>query len=100
MLEQLNHTDFLPYLHTTFTIQLQGIEPIELELDKVTPLPVESRGPIQRQPFSLIFLGPKSTQYLLQHIYTIEHPQMGMLDLFIVPLGLLEGRMQYEVIFT
>lgn len=97
-LDQLQSNDFAPHLHQTFTVRLEGIEPIELELDLVTE---RGRGfhPEKRQPFSLQFLGPVSSQYLLQHTYRLEHPEMGVLDLFLVPLGQEAGRMRYEAIF-
>ena len=99
MLDKLQNTDFSPFLNDVFRIQLDGIEPIGLELVSVTEAGQRS-GPETRQPFSLQFLGPESHQYLVQHIYRLEHEQMGALDLFIVPLGPEAGRMRYEAIFT
>ncbi len=98
-LEQLQSSDFVPYLNQLFTIRLDGIEPIRLELVVVTE---NGKGvpPGARQPFSLLFLGPVSSQYLLQHMYPLEHPEMGVLELFLVPLGPQEGRMRYEAIFS
>jgi hypothetical protein len=97
-LEQLESQDFIPYLNQTFSVQLRGMEPIGLELVLVT----ESRKgfrPEGRQPFALHFLGPLSDKYLLQNMYRLEHPEMGALDIFLVPLGLQAGRMRYEAIF-
>jgi hypothetical protein len=99
MLDKLQSSDFLSYLNGTFRIQLEGIEPIDLELVSVTEAGPAPR-PEARQPFSLHFLGPVSSQYLLQRTYRLEHEHMGTLDLFIVPLGPEEGRMRYEAIFT
>jgi len=99
MIETLQSADFLPHLNQMFRIQLEGIEPIDLELASVTEVG-EARSAEHRRPFSLIFLGPVSSQYLVQHIYRLEHPQMGALDLFLVPLGPEQGRMQYEAIFN
>ena len=99
MLDKLAITNFTPYLHQIFRIRLDGVEPIDLELISVTDTGPASR-PEARRTFSLIFLGPTSPQYLLQHIYRLEHEQMGELELFIVPLGPQEGRMRYEAIFT
>ena len=96
-LEKLQSSDFSPYLNNTFLVRLEGIEPIELELVSV----VESGPrfkPGARQPFSLHFLGPVSSQYLMQHTYHLEHQQTGTMDLFLVPLGPELGRMRYEAI--
>ena len=98
-LEQLQSSDFGPYVHEMFSIRLEGVEPIVLELVSVTEAGEKSR-PEARQPFSLHFLGPVSSQYLLQHIYSLEHGQMGTLDLFLVPLGPEGGRMRYEAILS
>lgn len=99
MLDKLQSSDFLPCLEGSFIVRLDGIEPIELELVGVTDAGRRSR-PEARQPFSLTFLGPRGPQYLVQHIYRLEHEQLGALELFLVPLGPAEGRMQYEAIFT
>jgi hypothetical protein len=99
MLDKLQHTDFIPYLNQAFSIHLDGMEPIELELVNITEADPRSGSEV-RQPFSLQFLGPVSNQFLVQHIYRLEHEQMGVLDLFLVPLGPEHGRMRYEAIFT
>jgi hypothetical protein len=100
-LDQLQSSDFSPYLNQMFSIQLdaEGVAPIELELVQVTEIGKAFR-PGARQPFSLHFLGPASSQYLLQHRYRLEHLELGALDIFLVPLGSEEGRMRYEAIFS
>lgn len=98
-LEKLQSADFLPFINQTFRVRIDGVESIDLELVSVTE--AGQRSSVEaRQPFSLHFLGPVSPQYLIQHIYRLEHAQMGVLDLFIVPLGPEAGRMRYEAIFT
>jgi hypothetical protein len=98
-LDQLQSSDFSPYLNQIFSVQLDGIEPIGLELVLVTEGGKAFR-PGARQPFSLHFLGPVSSQYLAQHMYRLEHPELGALEIFLVPLGPQEGRMRYEAIFS
>ena len=98
-LEKLQSSDFSPYLNQTFSIRLQGVDPIDLELVNVTETGEKSR-PEARQPFSLQFLGPVSSTYLLQHIYSLQHGQIGTLDLFLVPIGPEGGRMRYEAILA
>ena len=98
-LEQLQSNDFVPYLHQAFTVRLEGMEPIELELVLVRETG-KSFHPGARQPFSLHFLGPVSSQYLAQHMFRLEHPEIGALEIFLVPLGPEEGRMRYEAIFN
>ena len=101
MLEKLTSTDFTPHLHETFRIRLSEEIVIDLELTNVTDLnPATAMSPTGRHPFSIEFLGPISQQYLQQQIYRLEHAAFGALDVFLVPLGLLNGRMRYEAIFN
>ena|SRR5829696_4773177 len=97
-LAQLQSADFVPYLNQTFTIRMKGMKPVALELVLVTENGMEFR-PGARQPFALYFLGPESSQYLLQNTYRLEHPEMGVLNLFLVPRALQAARMRYEAIF-
>ena len=106
-LDKLQSADLVPFINQTFRVRLDGVEPIELVLVSVTEAGsrrrserVEESAPEARQPFALHFLGPVSSQYLVQHIYRLEHERMGALELFIVPLGPDGGRMGYEAIFT
>jgi hypothetical protein len=99
MLDKLRSSDFRPYLDQAFCIRLAGSEPIALALTSVTELG-QAGTPAARRPFSLIFTGPVSRYYLNQHIYTLEHEQMGRIDLFVVPIGPEAGRMRYEAILS
>ncbi len=101
MIDQLTSADFALHLHETFRIDLGNDVIIDLELITVTDLnPATALKPEGRQPFSIEFLGPISQQYLPQHVYHLEHAAFGALDLFLVPLGPLNGRMRYEAIFN
>jgi hypothetical protein len=99
MLDKLQCSDFLPHVGQKFSVRLDGVAPTEMELASASELGA-ARQAGARRPFSLIFLGPAGSQYLLQGTYRLEHPQMEALDLFIVPLGPQQGRMRYEAIFT
>ena len=98
-LDKLERADFVPWLNQKFVIRLAGLEPIDLELIQVSDLG-NAPGPEQRQPFSLFFRGPVSNSYLPQSIYRLEHEHFSALELFIVPLGPQQGRMQYQAIFN
>lgn len=50
--------------------------------------------------FSLIFTAPAGGPVAPQAIYPIEHPALGTLELFVVPIQPQGGRNRYEVIFT
>ena len=49
--------------------------------------------------FSLLFVSAAGP-FLPQAIYALAHPVMGTLELFLVPLGPMQGGNGYEAIFT
>ena len=49
--------------------------------------------------FSLLFAGPNG-QWLPQATYPVRHPALGMIDIFLVPIGPLEDGNGYQAIFT
>ena len=52
-----------------------------------------------RQPFTLEFEGP-GDPFLPQGIYQFQHPGLGVLELFVVPLGPIEGTLRYEIVLA
>lgn len=62
-------------------------QPVELELVEVTRYPnIQSRAGAQgREPFSLLFRGSHQ-QALISAIYTVSHPDMVELNLFLNPV--------------
>ena len=72
-----------------------------LELVEVADLGAEgaAAAPSRRRPFSLIFRAPGGV-YLPQRIYALEHPTLGRLMLFLVPLGPDQGGMRYQAVFS
>ena len=53
----------------------------------------------REQPFSLLFRGPLRP-LLPQQITTLEHDTLGVLEIFIVPVGPDEYGQRYEAIFN
>lgn len=51
------------------------------------------------RPFSIEFLGPRDP-VLPQRIYRLEHPALGALELFIVPIGRDADGVRYEAVFN
>ncbi|MBL8045420.1 MAG: hypothetical protein JNL09_02710 [Anaerolineales bacterium] len=105
-------TDFTPYLNDYFELvfdvqaQRAGFPAhITFQLTEAEALPrYEYAAPHTRAGFSLIFamplFGPRGTQYLPQSTYTLQHPALGQLSFFMVPLGPQAGQMRYQVIFN
>lgn len=99
MLDKLTHADFARHVHETFRTQVDGAT-VDLELSAAEPLARGREHGTHRQPFSLIFRGPKAPP-LAQQIYRLEHPAMGALEIFLVPIGPDEGgTLRYEAVFN
>ena len=100
MLDRLTRDDFAARLHQTFRICPPGLDPLEVELISASswgkPDPL-SRG---RQPFSIVLRSLIRDRYLPQHIYPVEHDDLGRLELFLVPIGPDEVGMRYEAVFS
>ena len=97
MLDTLTHDDFARHAAERFEIELAGGERLALSLDEVTPL---GEGGAGRRPFSLLFRSERRDGYLPQRIYRLEHPTMGAIELFLVPLGPDGAGMRYEAVFA
>lgn len=83
MLGEATRSNFEECVGATFRAETSPEESQELTLIDITPLPP---GPGRDDPFSLIFRGPTSPG-LEQKIHRLSHPEMGAIDLFLVPLG-------------
>lgn len=52
-----------------------------------------------RQPFSLIFVGPGEPM-LPQAIYALQHADLGVLEIFVVPIARNDDGARYQAVFT
>ena len=99
MLENLTPDDFRPYVNTRFHITVAEADgTLAVELIEVSDLGQGGSGP-RSQPFSLVFRGPRGL-FLSQQIYTVNHDEMGPLDIFLVPIRPDEKGMQLQAIFN
>jgi hypothetical protein len=93
---QLTVETFRPAVGETFTVGDPGGTTVELVLVEAT---AKDAGPqVPRPPFSLLFHGP-ADPFLPQASYRFEHPTLGVLGIFIVPLGRDEHDATYEAVF-
>ncbi len=93
-LRKLTFSDFDARKDETFVVQ---VEPeIALRLQQVRPLGDSGRP---GGAFSLWFTGAAGP-FLPQAIYPVFHPQLGRMEIFLVPLGPRDGGNSYESIFT
>jgi hypothetical protein len=98
MLGELTHATFADCLGSQFRLHSGAPAPLEVDLIAVTPLGVHGR-PAKREPFSIIFRGPRDF-YLPQRIYKLEHPTLGVLEIFLVPIGPDDAGMRFEAVFN
>lgn len=89
-LETLTAADFRDIKGSRFRLTVELPEhrrqaAFEFELADVTEVTRVNPGGF-RNPFSVLFHGPLQP-VLPQSIYRLEHERLGMLELFLVPLG-------------
>ena len=91
---------FTPLVGEEFSVGLEagGGDPV-LRLLEVSPLPSWPGAP-RADPFSLVFAGRRGIA-LAQGIYSVSHPGLGSLDLFLVPIAPdATGDPLYESVFN
>lgn len=76
----------LPIVDSSFAFEIGAVERL------VSPSP---RG----TPFSLILLAPPQTRGD-QGIYNLQHPELGVLPLFLVPIDVQNGRTRFEAVLN
>ncbi|QPF88415.1 hypothetical protein IC762_34690 [Bradyrhizobium genosp. L] len=94
-LAQLRIDDFKPHQDTTFEVPAAD-GPVTLQLVKVEPAGNSGRP---GGAFSLLFAGAKGP-WLEQAIHPVQHPALGTMEIFLVPIGPLAGGNGYQAIFT
>ena len=99
MLEDLTEASFQPHRGSRFHVPLEGGPGLELELAEVALYPRDTMAAPRRAPFSLLFRGPAQA-FLPQRIYRLQHPEMGELDLFLVPIRRDGDTLVYEAVFN
>jgi hypothetical protein len=62
-------------------------------------LAARQRGGIRLQPFNLHFRGPREMRFA-QGMRHLEHPALGGLDIFLVPIGADAAGLLYEAVFN
>ena len=98
MTAPLTEKEFSQHLNTTFHVKFPDGQ-IDLELDEVKGYLSKHREREGMERFSAFFQGPLQPQ-LPQHLYTLEHDQMGEFDIFLVPIEQSERGFRYEAVFN
>jgi hypothetical protein len=91
--------DFEPRRGETFRMRMPGGTE-DLVLLEVVRLAAATEAPGGRRgAFSLVFRSPQAS-HVPQAIYRLENAALGVLELFLVPIGPRDGGMCYEAIFN
>src|SRR5687767_6452168 len=98
MSASLTEEEFSKHLNTIFRINHEGQSAVDLELVQVKGYmnkPGEAEG---MERFSVFFKGPKPL--LPQSTYLLSHEGMGIIDIFLVPIGVDGDGFRYEAVFN
>lgn len=105
MMDRLTSTDFSAHLNQPFTLQLETLPPILLQLRAVQKLDNgqgqthEASTAFEKTPFAIVFIGP--LRPILPHqIYHVQHPSMGKMRLLFTPIGPSGTSMQYKAVLA
>ena len=96
MLEEITHKSFESLIGETVDLKA-GDASFQADIESVKLL---RQNPSQgRQSFS-VELQAHDTTYHAQQMYQLSHPDLGDLNLFLVPVGTGERGMCYEIVFN
>jgi hypothetical protein len=87
--------DFTPHLDGVFEMTTAG-GVVPLKLVKVDPAGDSGRT---GGAFSLLFVAPKGP-WLQQATYPVKHPVLGIMEIFLVPVGPMQDGNGYQAVFT
>jgi hypothetical protein len=94
-LAALRIDDFTPHLEAVFDMQTAGgVVPLKLVKADLVGDSGRAGG-----AFSLIFVAPQGARHP-QAIYPVTHPALGIMEIFLVPVGSAQGGNGYQAIFT
>lgn len=103
MLDQLSLDLFSAQVGETFRIVIEEDNAVDVELIEAKALPAyaspAAEDDPQHAPFTLLFRGPKEV-YLPQRLYTLTHPTLGTLEIFLVPIQPDQHGSQFEAVFN
>lgn len=95
MTASLTHEAFAKNLNTIFRIRRENQPDIELELTQVSEHLISEH----QERFAIIFRGPNEV-FLGQGMQNLEHNDLQIVDLFLVPVGRDDAGTYYEAVFN
>lgn len=89
---------FQPHVNETFSTKDNQGQPLELTLYLAGPLPENDYPGKTRSPFELRFTAPGDM--LEQRCYDLDHPVLGSLQIFLVPIRPENDLYCYQAVFN
>lgn len=99
MLDKLTLESFAPHVGEEFRLPLDAERALVLHLLQIDVWSHPTSERRARAPFTLVFRGPAAAAFP-QGIYLLQHPVLGSLELFLVPIGPDAQGMCYEANFN
>ena len=96
MLEGITHKSFESIVGETIDLKA-GEDSFQADVEAVSLLR-QSPGQ-ERQPFAVVLQAHDANNHG-QQMYQLSHPDLGVLRLFLVPVGPGEKGMRYEAVFN
>ena len=93
--EEFSRDRFAAVVGTTFTLSAADDKTLEIELSEVSDL----RERPHQQSYSILFRLPENI-VVEQGMYDLRHPELGAIQLFLVPIAPVENRMRLEAVFN
>jgi hypothetical protein len=95
--ELLTFDMFKDRVGETFVVEEKEMPAVELTLAEATPL--RNYAKLARAPFSLIFTT-KGVGQMMQRMYALRHPALGLHLIFLVPVGRDGDVASYQAVFN
>jgi hypothetical protein len=95
MLDELKPDLLAPHVGSTFEVLNNPSNVFPLTLKSI----VEHENTEHNLAFSLFFHGPQSP-FMPQAIYTLQHAELGALEIFLVPVARDQDGFEYEAVFN
>lgn len=96
MLDQLRCEDFLPLIGQRVTVHIADSS---AELEVAEAEPIKAPTPRATPPFRVVLRSPPDWR-ANQGMFRIEHPTLGDIELFAVPIGPDGKGLCYEIVFN
>ena len=96
-LDKVRRAQFVELVDQDFELALKNAAPLHVRLVEVRSLGAGQAG--GREPFALEFRANASVR-LPQPVYTVSHPRLGTMDIFLVQVGADSTGAYFEAVFN